>query len=522
MIASTFRKYVDVITTVLVVAFFLTMAGFYIHGKFFKKQVDPLGSTVPKDLSIADSLNFEYKTHSRTLILALDKDCVYCERSVEFYKRLIDLQGTTAANTQLLAVLPNDDWEAKQYFRKEGLERLPHLSNVKLNQLKITSLPTLILVNRLGRGLESWSGELDNERQQQVVEAISNRTSSALKRTGDLSPTFNLFDETKPAQTFAADSNMLERIIEVDAGGYIYVQNSGQIEKQSLEGVVVEKIPVPNDINRAAACAGSDGDFHFILPQKIVTSRRNGATRAFNESPLPFQITPETARYDAKRKSIFILSNSTSPANSSELVLHRFDFNNGAFTEIHRAQLPIVYNFATRLGRISYAIGANKLFVSDPTEYKIYVYSLENNSLLTTFSQPFERPPIGQKDGKFESRNVEVEDLSQGGRLKQYPAIFNLDYIGAKNLLLVWTSIRNSSHEQMIDIYDSELRPIGRDFRLTNPLFSGYQFVGDRVIVPDYGFGKKFRFDFLSPLEPPYYKPGSIKTFPLLAVQRSS
>src|SRR6185369_4484157 len=105
MNSNTFRKYLDSITTILVVAVFLTVAGMYLHGRFFKKQVDPLGSTIPKEARIADALPIEYKTHSRTLILALDKDCVYCERSVGFYKRLLDLQVT---NTQFVAVLSND------------------------------------------------------------------------------------------------------------------------------------------------------------------------------------------------------------------------------------------------------------------------------------------------------------------------------------------------------------------------------------------------------------------------------
>jgi thioredoxin-related protein len=156
MNATTFRRHLDIITTILVVALFVTMAVVYVHGKFYKKQVDPAGSTVAKDLKIADALKLEYKTHSRTLILALDKNCTYCERSAGFYKRLIQSQANEAGNTQLVAVLPNDDWEATHYLRQQGLEQLPHVSNVKLSQLKISAMPTLILVDRLGRVVESW------------------------------------------------------------------------------------------------------------------------------------------------------------------------------------------------------------------------------------------------------------------------------------------------------------------------------------------------------------------------------
>ena len=520
MNSKTFRNYLDTITTLLVVVLFLAIGVIYLHGRFYKKQVDPEGSTITKDLRVADALGLEYKTHSRTLILALDKDCAYCERSAGFYKQLLDVQAKNAGNTQLIAALPNDDWEAKQYLRKEGLEHVPYIPNSRLSELKITVLPTLILVDRMGRVLESWSGLLNDERQAQVLEAISNRIPEAGQNISALTSTFKLFDPTKPANTINFDPKLLLNIVDVDGAGYIYTQNGGEIEKRKTDGSLLERLPIPDEVKAGAACAGSDGDFYFILAQKILTSHQNGSARVIKESPLPHQIFALSARYDISGKNILILSNSTNPSKISEQVLYKFKLSSGELSEIHRVQLPLAYNTAIGLGKVSYAIGSNRVYVSDPTDYKIYVYSLDDNSLLTTFSQPFDRPLIGQRDGKFESRNIVANDLSQGGQLKQYPAIFNLDYISSKNLLLVWTSIRNAAYEQMIDVFDSDLHAIGRDFKPTNPLFSSYHFPGDMVVAPDYGFGKEFHLDFLSPLEPAYYKPSTIKTFQLLAVRQ--
>lgn len=517
MNSQTFRKYLDVITTVLVVALFLIGGTLYLHGKFFKKQVDPEGSTITRGLTLADTLKFDYKTHSRTLILALDRDCVYCERSVDFYKQLLERQAKDGGNTQFLAALPNDDWDAKQYLRKEGLEALPYISNIKLSQLQITVLPTLILVDRLGRVLESWSGQLDNERQQQVFEAISNRSTDNNKTSAAPGATLKLFDETKPIHTIDFDPKLLLNIVDVDNAGNIYVQNGAQIEKRKPDGTVVEHIPIPDEVKAGAACAGSDGDFHFILAQEIITSQLEGTSRVLKKRPLPHQVSALSARYDDGGKNIIILGNSVNSTKATDQAIYKFALGSGELSELHHAQLPFTYNSAVGLGKLSYAIGDNQVFVSDPFDYKIYVYSLDNNSLVNTFAQPFDRPAIGKKDGKFESRNIVAEDLTQGGTLKQYPAIFNLDYIRSKNLLLVWTSVRNSAYEQMIDLFDRDLHPLGRDFRRTNPLFSSYHFAGDLVIAPDYGFGKQFHLDFLSPLEPAYYKPTSIKTFQLLA-----
>ena len=151
----------------------------------------------------------------------------------------------------------------------------------------------------------------------------------------------------------------------------------------------------------------------------------------WKKTPLPQQISGLSARYDPAQRNILILSNST---NAAEQVLYRFNLSKGELSEVHRAQLPVAFNTAIGLGKISYAIGGNRVYVSDPTDYKIHVYSLDNKSLINTFNQPFERPPIGQKDGSLESRKITAEDLSQGGVLKRYPAIFNLDYIRLRRI----------------------------------------------------------------------------------------
>ena len=198
---------------------------------------------------------------------------------------MLDVQSKDATTTQLVAALPNDNWEAKQYLRKEGLERLPYVSNIRLDQLKITALPTLILVDRMGAVLESWTGLLDDERQGQVLEAIKDRPVHAGKSGSALSSTFKLFDETKPVNTITFDPNLLLNIVDVDAAGYIYTQNGGLIEKRKADGTYVEQIAIPDEMKTGAACAGSDGEFHFILAQEILTSRPNGPSRIIKKLP---------------------------------------------------------------------------------------------------------------------------------------------------------------------------------------------------------------------------------------------
>ena len=69
--------------------------------------------------------------------------------------------------------------------------------------------------------------------------------------------------------TINFDPKLLLNIVDVDPAGYIYTQNGGQIEKRKTDGSQVEQISIPEEMKSGAACAGSDGDFHFILLKRF-------------------------------------------------------------------------------------------------------------------------------------------------------------------------------------------------------------------------------------------------------------
>ena len=76
----------------------------------------------------------------------------------------------------------------------------------------------------------------------------------------------------------------------------------------------------------------------------------------------------------------------------------------------------------------------------------------------------------------------------------------------------MWSSGRDASHRQLVEVYDEELRFIGADFKYAHPSMSNYVFANGRVYAPDYGFGREVSMSRLSPLEVPMI-PLSIKVF---------
>src|SRR6185503_7890787 len=108
--------------------------------------------------------------------------------------------------------------------------------------------------------------------------------------------------------------------------------------------------------------------------------------------------------------------------------------------------------------------------------------------------------PIEEEDGRFHIRKMAVGGLGQGAGLRKYPPIFQLSYTGKGNLL-VWTSQRDASGRQVVDVYDEQLKKVGTDLKFINPGRSNLLFLNGKVYVPDYGFGRPVSAYTGSPLE---------------------
>jgi hypothetical protein len=107
-----------------------------------------------------------------------------------------------------------------------------------------------------------------------------------------------------------------------------------------------------------------------------------------------------------------------------------------------------------------------------------------------------------------------IGGLGEGNGLRNYPPILHLNYTEKGNLL-VWTSQRDASGRQVIDVYDEHLKKVGTDLKFMNPGRSNLLFLNQKVYVPDYGFGRPTGVYTGSPLEIPA-APLTVKVFDAL------
>jgi thioredoxin-related protein len=110
----------------------------------------------------------DWKANDRTLVLALKKDCHYCEDSMPFYRQLAQLSEQNALKANLVAVFPDSSADVDAIAKTEKLS-LRTVSNVPLYILKIPGTPTIFLADRSGKIIQDWIGVLSDQQQQQLL-----------------------------------------------------------------------------------------------------------------------------------------------------------------------------------------------------------------------------------------------------------------------------------------------------------------------------------------------------------------
>lgn len=114
---------------------------------------------------------YDFTSHDRTLILAIQEDCSYCEASMPFYREIATNLNGACADYGVVAVLPNPPAAADALLSRYGLE-VPRLANTSLVSLGVTGTPTLVLVDLDGTVLDMWIGELSRAGEEEVLAAL--------------------------------------------------------------------------------------------------------------------------------------------------------------------------------------------------------------------------------------------------------------------------------------------------------------------------------------------------------------
>jgi thiol-disulfide isomerase/thioredoxin len=134
------------------------------------------GPPISRSVAVGDRLarvpGIDWGRHRRTLVLALNSGCHYCQDSVPFYQELAQAQKPGVNDPEIVAVFPNDSEAVQHLLKDEGLA-IRAVAAVPVEKLGIVGFPTLLLVDREGRVERSWVGLLTPRQELEVLKVVS-------------------------------------------------------------------------------------------------------------------------------------------------------------------------------------------------------------------------------------------------------------------------------------------------------------------------------------------------------------
>jgi len=120
--------------------------------------------TIPIDVRL--DIDVDFVSHSRTLVMALDSECVFCAESMPFYRRLV---GIARPSVQIVVAALPSDTGIKAYLASEGLKPDDIVFVSEGDVLPVTGTPTLLLADHNGVVTHAWVGLLSAAGEAEVV-----------------------------------------------------------------------------------------------------------------------------------------------------------------------------------------------------------------------------------------------------------------------------------------------------------------------------------------------------------------
>jgi len=123
-----------------------------------------------------------------TLVLALSKNCRFCEESVGFYQKLTAFKNSSPQGLRMVAVLPQNKEEAASYLKEQGIEA-DEVISMNMSKLGLMGTPTLLLLDGQNKLEESWIGKLNESQESEVIERLKKACAGcSLPKTAGIPP----------------------------------------------------------------------------------------------------------------------------------------------------------------------------------------------------------------------------------------------------------------------------------------------------------------------------------------------
>ena len=154
--------------TVILVGLVLTGVLFVRQGpSFFRDWQHP--DWFMRDIVMEESrTGIDFSVAPRTLVMALQTDCQFCQESMPFYRRLLERD---TSDVQIVVAAPSTDRGIGDYLASENV--VPDsIVFVGPTSLPVSGTPTLLLADSEGLVTHLWFGQVAVESEAEVFDAV--------------------------------------------------------------------------------------------------------------------------------------------------------------------------------------------------------------------------------------------------------------------------------------------------------------------------------------------------------------
>ncbi len=387
------KDILDVTTNIAVVLFAVVAIGVLV--KNYLAPRDAKTPAITKGTLFPEIAGVDYKQASRTLIVALNVDCRYCTRSVPFYNSLAEARQENSGQVNIVAAFINKDAELVKSYANEKQLSVQTVAGIDLDALGVNTTPTLILVDSAGKVLDSWRGELQPDGEREVFTALSlpyKPRSGPTSTSANVRKTVDIFDEQKPALSIGphaevkTDPTHFVEVFDVSERGDVYVSDDKFMYTYDAQGTLKDTRALPANF-KSPFCIDDSGKIYATSGRSLsVFSPELSKIRDISlGDSSPSDVFTLKLALDRKRESLYVQTYIPEPLSQ---ILYRVDLKSQRVTEVYRLPKPVRFNPTYTPGAFDFALSQKFLYISDIYDYKIYVYSLADSSLVKTIERP--------------------------------------------------------------------------------------------------------------------------------------
>ena len=160
---------VELVTNILVIFVAVLIIGVLVQRYLFTRGADQptrVEPTVGKPVNLPGE---DWSARPKTVVLALQTTCHFCNESAPFYKRLVEF--VKDKNIKIVAIFPQSGEESTAHLNHLGVTGM-EVKQAPVSLLETSGTPTLVITNDKGEVTNYWIGRLSRNEETEVIKKL--------------------------------------------------------------------------------------------------------------------------------------------------------------------------------------------------------------------------------------------------------------------------------------------------------------------------------------------------------------